>query len=104
LDNRACRSGDAGFPPENWFFREKSPDSAEEPRVPKPAMPVSSRVPVPEVLPAVMPQLPVVPEFLPAPPPALVLPERLPAGLPAGGRTALAAALAGELPALPWGN
>jgi predicted transposase YbfD/YdcC len=64
----------------------------------KSAMPSLSRVPVPEVLPAVMRQLPVVPEFLPAPPPALVLPERLPAGLPSGGRAALAAALAGELP------
>jgi hypothetical protein len=45
-----------------------------------------------------MRQLPVVPEFLPAPPPTLVLPERLPADLPSGGRAALAAALAGELP------
>lgn len=57
-------------------------------------MPSLSCVPVPEVLPAVMPQFPVVPEFLPAPPPELVLPEQLPAGLPAPGR----AALAGELP------
>jgi hypothetical protein len=64
----------------------------------KSAMPSSSCVPVPEVLPAVMRQLPVVPEFLPAPPPVLVLPERLPADLPSAGRTALAAALAGELP------
>src|SRR6266567_2491174 len=61
-------------------------------------MPSSSRFPVPEVLPAVMRQLAVVPEFLPAPPPALVLPERLPADLPSAGRAALAAALAGELP------
>jgi hypothetical protein len=45
-----------------------------------------------------MRQVPVVPEFLPAPPPALVLPERLPADLPSAGRAALAAALAGELP------
>jgi hypothetical protein len=43
----------------------------------------------------------VVPDFLPAPPPVLVLPERLPAGLPAAGRAALAAALAGGLPAQP---
>lgn len=66
--------------------------------MPKSAMPSLSRVPVPEVLPAVMPQFPVVPEFLPAPPPALVLPKRLPADLPASGRAVLAAALAGELP------
>jgi len=64
----------------------------------KSAMPSPSRVPVPEVLPAVMRQLPVVPEFLPAPPPALVLPDGLPADLPFAGRAALAAALAGELP------
>ncbi|MGH3251626.1 MAG: hypothetical protein ACRDOI_36205, partial [Trebonia sp.] len=64
----------------------------------KSAMPASSRVPVPEVLPAVMPQVPAVPEFLPAPPPDLVLPEHLPADLPPAGLTALAAALAGELP------
>ena len=51
---------------------------------------------VPEVLPAVMPDVPAVPEFLPAPPPELVLPARLPAGLPAEGRAALAAALAGR--------
>ncbi len=65
------------------------------------AMPVPSRVLVPEVLPAVMPRVPAVPEFLPAPPPALALPARLPAGLPAEGRTALAAALAGTLPGGP---
>ena len=59
----------------------------------------SSRVPVPEVLPVVMPQLTVVPEFLPAPPPQLVLPRHLPADLPPAGRAALAAALAGDLPA-----
>jgi predicted transposase YbfD/YdcC len=61
-------------------------------------MPVPCRVLVPEVLPAVMPDVPAVPEFLPAPPPELVLPARLPAGLPAEGREALAAALAGAVP------
>ncbi len=72
----------------------------------KSAMPLPSRVPVavPEVLPAVMPQVPVVPEFLPAPPPVLVLPERLPADLPPAGRAALAAALAGELPGRKCGG
>lgn len=62
------------------------------------AMPVPCRAVVPEVLPAVMPDVPAVPEFLPAPPPVLVLPARLPAGLPAEGRAALAAALAGTVP------
>jgi predicted transposase YbfD/YdcC len=46
-----------------------------------------------------MPDLPAVPEFLPAPPPELALPSRLPADLPAEGRAVLAAALAGPLPA-----
>jgi predicted transposase YbfD/YdcC len=67
--------------------------------VPQSAMPVMCRALVPEVLPAVMPDLPAVPEFLPAPPPELVLPSRLPADLPAEGRAVLAAALAGQLPA-----
>jgi len=62
-------------------------------------MPVLCRALVPEVLPAVMPDLPAVPEFLPAPPPELMLPSRLPADLPAEGRAVLAAALAGPLPA-----
>ena len=62
------------------------------------AMPVLSRALVPEVLPAVMPDVPTVPEVLPAPPPELVLPARLPADLPAEGRAALAAALAGAVP------
>ncbi len=62
------------------------------------AMPVPCRAVVPEVLPAVMPDVPAVPEFLPAPPPVLVLPARRPAGLPAEGRAALAAALAGTVP------
>ena len=62
------------------------------------AMPVTCRALVPEVLPAVMPEVPAVPEVLPAPPPDLVLPARLPAGLPAQGRAALAAALAGAVP------
>ncbi len=64
----------------------------------KSAMPVPSRVLVPEVLPAVMPQLPAVPEFLPAAPAAPVPPSRVPADLPAEGRRELAAALAGPLP------
>jgi len=66
--------------------------------VPKFAMPVPSRVLIPEVLPAVMPRLPAVPEFLPAAPAVPALPSRVPADLPAGGREALAAALAGPLP------
>lgn len=65
----------------------------------KSAMPSLCRVLVPEVLPAVMPDVPVVPEFLPAPPPQLVLPSRVPADLPPEGRAVLAAALAGPLPA-----
>lgn len=47
--------------------------------MPKFAMPVPSRVLIPEVLPAVMPQLPAVPEFLPAAPAVPVLPFRAPA-------------------------
>ncbi len=66
--------------------------------MPKFAMPVPSRVLIPEVLPAVMPQLPAVPEFLPAAPSVPVLPFRVPADLPAAGREALAAALAGPVP------
>jgi predicted transposase YbfD/YdcC len=66
--------------------------------VPKSAMPVPSRALIPEVLPAVMPQLPAVPEFLPAAPAVPVLPSRVPADLSAAGREALAAALAGPLP------
>ena len=62
------------------------------------AMPVLCRALVPEVLPAVMPDLPAVPEVLPAPPAQLVLPSRLPLDLPAGGRAVLAAALEGALP------
>ena len=65
----------------------------------KSAMPSPCRVLVPEVLPAVMPDVPAVPEFLPGPPPELVLPSRVPADLPAEGRAVLAAALAGPLPA-----
>jgi len=56
------------------------------------------RVLVPEVLPAVMPDVPAVPEVLPAPPPDLVLPARLPAGLPAEGRAALAGTVPGPAP------
>jgi predicted transposase YbfD/YdcC len=63
------------------------------------AMPVPAGVLVPEVLPEVMRAgLPALPEFLPAAPPAPVLPSRVPADLPAEGRQALAAALAGPLP------
>jgi hypothetical protein len=61
-------------------------------------MPVMRRALVPEVLPAVMPQLPAVPEFLPAAPAVPVLPSQVPADLPAEGRQALAAALAGPVP------
>lgn len=64
----------------------------------KSAMPVSPHVLVPDVLPAVMPDLPAVPEFLPAAPPALALPPRVPADLPPEGREALAAAVAGPVP------
>ncbi|MDQ2874537.1 MAG: hypothetical protein M3Y33_06915, partial [Actinomycetota bacterium] len=45
-----------------------------------------------------MPQLPAVPEFLPAAPAVPVLPSRFPLDLPAEGRAALAAALAGPVP------
>jgi DDE_Tnp_1-associated len=62
------------------------------------AMPVMSPVLVPEVLPAVMPDAPAVPEMLPAPPPALVLPPRLPADLPYAGRAALAGMVPGRRP------
>ena len=65
----------------------------------KSAMSSLYRALIPDVLPAVMPDVPAVPEFLPAPPPQLVLPSRLPADLPAEGRAALAAALQGPLPA-----
>jgi predicted transposase YbfD/YdcC len=53
---------------------------------------------VPEVLPAVMPDRPAVPDVLPALLPEPVLPSRLPLDLPAEGRAALAAALAGPVP------
>src|SRR5215469_4848605 len=68
------------------------------PALPQSVMPVMRRALVPEVLPAVMPQLPAVPEFLPAAPAVPVLPSRVPADLPAEGRQALAAALAGPVP------
>jgi hypothetical protein len=61
-------------------------------------MPALSRALVPEVLPAVMPPHPAAPEILPAAPAVPVLPSRVPADLPAGGRQALAAALAGPVP------
>lgn len=66
--------------------------------MPKSAMPSPCRALVPETLPAVMPDLPAVPEFLPAVPAAPALPSRVPADLPAAGRRALAAALAGPVP------
>lgn len=53
---------------------------------------------VPEVLPVVMPQLQAAPEFLPGAPATPVLPSWVPADLPAEGRQALAAALAGPVP------
>ena len=52
----------------------------------KSAMPVPSRVLVPEVLPAVMPQLPAVPDFLPAAPAAPVLPSPGPRRSACGGK------------------
>jgi len=61
-------------------------------------MPEMGRALVLDVLPAVMPQLPAVPEFLPAAPAVPVLPCQVPADLPAEGRQALAAALAGPVP------
>jgi len=64
--------------------------------VPQSAMPVPC--PGPGSAAAVMPDLPAVPEVLPAPLPDLVLPSRLPADLPAEGCAALAAALDGTLP------
>ena len=67
--------------------------------MPKSAMPVPCRALVPDVLPAVMPDLPAVPDVLPALPPELALPSRLPLDLPPEGRAALAAALEGPLPA-----
>jgi hypothetical protein len=45
-----------------------------------------------------MPQVPAVPEFLPAAPAVPVLPSRVPADLPPEGREALAAAMAGRVP------
>ena len=66
--------------------------------MPQSAMPVMRRALVPEVLPAVMPDRPAVPDVLPAPLPEPVLPSRLPLDLPAEGRAALAAALAGPVP------
>src|SRR5260370_319593 len=47
---------------------------------------VSSGVLIPEVLPAVMPQLPALPEFLPAAPAAPALPSHVPGDLPPAGR------------------
>lgn len=66
--------------------------------MPQSVMPVMCRARVPEVLPAEMPDLPVIPEVLPAAPAVPVLPSLVPADLPAGGREALAAAVAGPVP------
>lgn len=66
--------------------------------MPQSVMPVMLRALIPEVLPAVMPTLPAVPEFLPAAPPEPALPSRVPVDLPAEGRAALAEALAGPVP------
>jgi DDE_Tnp_1-associated len=62
------------------------------------AMPVMSAALVPEVLPAVMADVPAVPEMLPAPLPVLALPAWLPADLPYAGRAALAGTLPGRRP------
>ena len=64
-------------------------------------VPASCPALVPDVLPAVMPVVPAVPEFLPAVPAVPALPSRVPADLPAAGREALAAALAGPVPGAP---
>src|SRR5580693_5696866 len=98
LGNGACCSGGAGFPAEHWFFSHKSPGPRKNPALPESAMPVMRRDLVPEVLPAVMTQVPAVPELLPAAPEVPVLPSRVPVDLPAEGREALAAALAGPVP------
>ena len=66
--------------------------------MPQCVMPSPCPVLVPDVLPAVMPCLPAVPEFVPAAPAVPVLPSRVPADLPAEGREALARALAGPVP------
>ncbi len=58
------------------------------------AMPALSGAVVPEVLPAVMPDVPAVPGMLPAPLPALALP----ADLPYAGRAALAGTVPGSRP------
>ncbi len=62
------------------------------------ATPAPSAAGAPDVLPVVMPDVPVMPEMLPAPRPELTLPALLPADLPPEGRAALAAALAGPVP------
>jgi hypothetical protein len=66
--------------------------------VPQSVMPSPCPLLVPDVLPAVMPCLPAVPEFVPAAPAVPVLPSPVPADLPAEGREALARALAGPVP------
>jgi hypothetical protein len=66
--------------------------------VPDSVMPEMRRACVPEVLPAVMPELPVIPAVLPVPVPEPALPSRVPVDLPAQGRQALAAAVAGPVP------
>jgi DDE_Tnp_1-associated len=96
---RRMSSRECGVPLGKLVLLRQITVSTEEPRVLKSAMPSLCRALIPDVLPAVMPDVPAVPEFLPAPPPQLALPSRLPADLPAEGRAALAAALHGPLPA-----
>ncbi len=60
--NGACCPGGAGFPGEHWFFCDKSPDPRRNPALPQSVMPVMRRALVPEVLPAVMPDRPAVPD------------------------------------------
>lgn len=66
--------------------------------MPQSVMPGMCCARMPEVLPAVMPDRPVIPEVLPAPAPEPALPSRVPADLPPEGREALAASLAGPVP------
>ena len=100
LGNRRVSSGDAGFPGENWFFCDKSPCPRRNPACPSLPCPWYRDL-VPRKWPAVMPDLPAVPDVLPGPLPDLGLPSGLPLDLPAEGRAALAAALDGPLPAEP---
>ena len=62
--NGACHPGDAGFPSENWFFYDKSPCHGGTPRAQVCHVLAVPRL-IQDVLPAVMPDVPAVPEFLP---------------------------------------